>query len=499
MENWLEKYKPNKLSEVLGDKYQIQRIENFIKQFIKKNVDHNKIPNPNLIITGTNGIGKNLITDLVLKQYGFEKITTDLSSLSVVRKTKRKKQNEKEVLPSSRTVKTYYLTLNNKLLPNGEYSDRKIALVFDSVSSISNQKEKEAIKNLIKLNNKFKQFPIIIIAGTKHSKIVNELRKMVTYIVRRKTDDGRKDNRKIINEVLLKPPEFYEIKTFIKNICAKENLNLVQRKNDENDIYAEIILHSQDDIRRLIDILEDLKLIYQDSKITIEQFEHYKETSKTKDLDPGIYEATGLLLNNYTTPDNALLLYGEERATIPLMVHENYPLNIRQQYPKMSVDDQIEILYSISKSISESDKVDGLIYSNQCWSLQSVHGFYSCVMPSYYINKAPNKLHKVEKYKYTQDYNKTSIKKINNKAIKKVQKHQFFKKVSIYDFLYIAFILKTLLDRKEFKTVANLMKPYKLKLKEIESIIKIDKIKKLKNTLTGKERTLLKELLDVEE
>lgn len=501
MENWLDKYKPTKLSEVLGDKTQIHRIEQFIKQFTKKNIDINKIANPNLIITGTNGVGKTLITDLVLKENGLEKVTADLTNISVNRRTKRKKKMEKEIIGTNRTVKTYYMSLKNnkKLLPNGEYSNKKIALVFDDVSNISNPKEKDAIKAIIKTNNKYKEFPIIIIANTKHSKTVNELRKMVTYIIRRTLPDGKKENRRIINEIVLKPPEYNDMETFVKNICAKENLKLVQKKTDEEDIYEELIRHAQHDVRRLVNILEELKLIYQDTDVTLEKFEQYCETSKTKDLDPGIYEATRMLLNKYTDMDSALLLYGEERATIPLMVHENYPLNIRQQYPKMSIDDQIDMIYNISKSISESDKVDGLIYSNQCWSLQPVHGFYSCVMPSYYINKTPGKLCKMEKYKYTQDYNKTSIKKINNKVIKKAQEHPFLKKVSIYDFLYIASVLKSLLEKKDYEKVAELMKPYNLKLKEIESIIKIDKIKKSKTTLTGKQKTTLKELLGVEE
>jgi len=501
MENWLDKYKPQQLSDVLGDKAQIQKIDQFVKQFTKKNINKDKITNPNLIITGTNGIGKTLMIDLVIQGNGLEKVTADLSNISVTRKTKRKRKVEKEIIGPNRSVKTYYTTLKNnkKLLSTGDYSTKKIALVFDDVSNISNPKEKEAIKTIIKTNNKFKEFPIIIIANTKHSKVVNELRKMVTFIIRSTTPDGKKENRKVVNEIVIRPPQYFEMENFVKKVCRDENLKLIKKKSDEEDIYVELINHAQYDVRRLINILEELKLIYEDADITMDKFEQYRETSKKKDLDPGIYEATRMLLNGYTNMDSALMLYGEERATIPLMVHENYPLNIRQQYPRMSVDDQINMMYDISKSISESDKVDGLIYSNQCWSLQPVHGFYSCVMPSYYINRTPGKLCCVEKYKYTQDYNKTSIKKINNKVIKKAQEHQFLKKVSIYDFLYISSILKTLLEKKDFEKLAELMKPYKLKLKEIESIIKIDKIKKSKNNLTGKQRTMLRELLGVDE
>ncbi len=505
--NWLDKYRPTKLSDVLGDKSQINQIDKFIKKFTVKNFNPEKIQCPNLIITGANGIGKTLITDLVIKENHLEKVTADLSNISITRKTKRKKKVDKEVTGTNRTIVAYYMTLKNytKLSPTGIFEPTKIALVFDDVSNISNPKEKEAIKAIIKINNKYKLIPIIVIANTKHSKTVNELKKMVTFIIKSTNEDGKKESRKITNEIVMRKPDYFELENYVKKISALEKLNIVRRKKDESDIYVKIVKHSQHDIRRLINILEEIKLIYENNDITVEKFKKYCETSKKKDMDPGIYDATKTLLNRYTNMQNALLLYGEERATIPLMVHENYPLNIRNQYPKMSVDDQINLIHDISKSMSESDKVDGLIYSNQCWSLQPVHGFYSCVMPSYHINKTPGKYANDERYRYTQDYNKTSIKKINNKVIKKAQEHHFLKKVSIYDFLYMASILKTLLDAKDLVAIAELMKPYGLKLKEIESIIKIDKIKidtgikKANNALTGKQKNILKELLGVDQ
>lgn len=497
MENWLDKYKPKKISKVLGDKFQIRFLNFFIKKFVKEKPDISKIYNPNVIITGMNGIGKTLIVDLILQENGFEKIVPDLSSIYVAKKNKRKNSTGKESINPNRSVITYYkMLVNNKnLLSDGSYRRSKVAIVFDDVTNISNPKEKEAIKSIIKLNNKHKQIPIFIIGNTKHSKIINDLRKMVTYSVRNTMEDGKKNNKKIINEVKLNVPNVNDIIMFIDKICAEEDLRLIKRRTDEKDLHIQIIEHSQYDIRRLVNILEELKCIYKDGNVSMEELNLYCETSKKKDLDPGIYEATQSLLNEYVNMGTSLSLYGEERATIPLMVHENYPQNINKQYHKMSVEKQLDMMCNISKSISESDKVDGLIYSNQCWSLQSVHGFYSCVMPSHYINKAPNKASNREIYKYTQDYNKTSIKKINNKVIKKAREHQFLKKVSIYDFLYMASILKTLLQRKDFVLIANLMKPYGLELKEIESIIKIDKIKKSKNTLTTKQRNILETLL----
>lgn len=36
MENWLDKYKPTSLNDIIGNKTQIQEINKFVKQFVKK-------------------------------------------------------------------------------------------------------------------------------------------------------------------------------------------------------------------------------------------------------------------------------------------------------------------------------------------------------------------------------------------------------------------------------------------------------------------------------
>lgn len=512
---WLEKYKPKTLNDVIGDKHEILKIEQFINQFTKKNRsksdDQNDIIKPCIIISGSNGVGKSLITEIVLKTNNIEKIVPDFTNISVTKRSKKKKQAEKDVINSNRSILTYYRILSGgrQLTLNGTFNNSKIALVIDDDSNISNPKEKEAVKALIKLNNRLKEFPIIIITGTKHSKFINELRKIIAYPLqneiepksssktsKKKTTVSKKKRKKYLNEIVLRKPPYNDLCNFINKICSSEQINIAPRKSLADDIMFNIVEHAQYDIRRLINILEELKSIYKNRTITYEIFKQYCETSKTKDVDHGIYEATEILLNNYTDINNAQLLYSEDRSTIPLMVHENYPDNLKNQYPKMSIKSKINIICNISKSISESDKVDGLIYSNQCWNLQSVHGFYSCVLPSYYANMTKNKMMKSEYYNYTRDYNRTSIKKINNKAIKKAQEHYGLKQKSVYDFFYISSILKTLLEKQELELIAYYMKPYGLNYKETLSIIKIDKTNDNKPIVTGKTATTLEHLIN---
>lgn len=494
-QGWLEKYRPQSLSEVIGDRKNIDMINDFIGQFLQG--DPEKIKCPNLIISGNNGIGKTLITDLAISSNGFEKRIANLSSISVSRKVKRAK-TDKGALGPHRDVNIYYQTLTNskQLTLTGNFEYRKIVLVIDDASNITNPKDREIIKALVKINNKYKKFPIIITTNRNHSKTVIELRKLSTITTKKTAKNGRKINSKTINEIFLYPPSSMDLENLIKNICSKENLVFRNTRPNEDDIHIRLIEYSQFDVRKLINALEDIKTIFGNDVVTTEKLEIFLETAKKKDVNIGIHIATGNLLNNFRGINTTLRLYSEERATIPLMIHENYSRNICNQYRKMPINKKIQLSRDISRNISISDKVDGLIYSNQLWSLQSVHGFYSCVMPSYLINKYPNKECREEKYEYTKDYNKTSIKKINNKVIKKAQEHPSFKQISVVDFLYISFIFKSLLERKDFETIANLVRPYRLKLNEIESIIKIDKINKDKNVLTGKQKKTLEALLE---
>jgi len=507
--NWIDKYRPQKSENIIGDKYYANQIKKFLDQF----TTNKNIVSPNFLIVGKNGIGKTLIVDLILHEYSFEKITINLSNVITAKKNKKKSQSEmtnvtknisKTPTGSHRTVGIVYSSItdnnkpiienaNNGLEESIKYVKCKSVLVFDDISTISNPKEKEAIKTLIKMNNKNKKFPIIIISNMKHNKLVNEIRKMVTYNINERT----KKIQKIINEIKMKAPNYCEIEKFIKNICIKEQLNIISSKNDDDDIYSEIVTYSQYDMRRLINCLEELKLIHGNSNVTLDDFIQYQKSSKMKDIDPNIYEATELLLNKYTDINDSIMLYSEERATIPLMIHENYPLNIRLNYPTLSALEQINIICDISKNISESDKIDGLIYSNQCWNLQSIHGFYGCVMPSYHINRIPNKLSikEIDRYIYTQDYTKTSTRKINNKVIRKSRENIYLKRMMTNDFLHITNIIKKLLMNNEYDSIIEIMNSHELSCKDIESIINIDRISRPKFVLGNKTKNIIKEKL----
>ena len=526
MANWLQKYRPTKLENVIGDKSKFEKLDIFLKQFAVDDFDPANIMFPNIIISGTNGIGKSLIVDISMAINNFEKASVDLSTIVSSRQKRtgdevKKKKISDEQTSNARSILSLYKNiagsyamtdLGQFVRKNGSYDRRRIAVIFDDVSNISTAKEKDAIKSLIKLNNKMKMFPIIVITNTKHSKNVTEIKKMLKYTIKEEIKSPIVDkkskkiyrNKKVDSEISLSPPSYHDMEKLIKEISRKEKINFLYNKNDDKDIYEEIIIHSQYDIRRMINMLEQLKMIYDNDKISFSEFDDYCQISKTKDQDPGIHQASYDLLNTYTNISSAIHIYEKERSAIPMLIHENYMPNIGEQFPKISIDDQLDIMGKISKSVSYSDMVDGLIYSNQCWSLQPLHGHYSCVYPSYIANSIKGSLRKFVKQEYTQDFNRTSIKKINNKAIKAARKNPKMKRYSVEDFMYMSAILKELVKRKDFEEIARRMKIYGLKWKEVESIIKIDKIKNNKSDkqtsiLPSKEKNIMLELLDVSE
>jgi len=505
--NWLEKYKPDRVSEIVGHQDYIKLLNNYLNQY---ETDDPKISYPCILINGKNGVGKTLMVDLVLKEREYEKVIINLDNIMITKSKKKATQtnsNNRTIntvyssIKSSKTVvidtepkrkeSAYYISsgFDDNVNVITKYIKKKAILVFDDISSVSNTKEKDVIKSLVKLNNKLKQFPIIIISHSKYNKLANDIRKMVTYNMA-----NQKEKEKFINEIRMNYPTFTNIENFINRICKIENLNI--DKEDKDEIYEEIVKYSQYDMRKLMYCLESLKMIHCNSYVTLKTFEQYQIVAKKKDIDPSIYEATEMLLNKYAGIEKSIILYSEDRATIPLIVHENYPLNVRLNYPSLSPAEQIGMICNISKNISESDKVDGLIYSNQCWNLQSVHGFYSCVMPSFHINCVDDKLsiRDINFYKYTNDYTKTSTRKINNKSIKKIKEKIHFKKMIITDFLHMAHILKQLINKNKYNMICELLKPYDITVKEIESIINIDRISP-KVTLSNKTKTILKNKL----
>ena len=209
----------------------------------------------------------------------------------------------------------------------------------------------------------------------------------------------------------------------------------------------------------------------------IKEFLKFKSKSKEKDIEIGLFDATLNLINEYRNFPFIYKLYESEKVLLPLMIHQNFKTKIFKK-TDCSYDDKLFHLVKISDSISRGDNIETSIYTDQNWYLQNIHGFYTCLNTSYWINKNNNNKISNAEIKFSSDLNKTSLKNINKKNINNLLK--IFPKKSIEEILMLNKISNKLFEDNKIEELVNILKNYKkdITFKDIELCLKIDKTKK---------------------
>jgi hypothetical protein len=443
MNSIYNKYKASKLNDIIGNgkvieyiKYWLESYET-VNDFLRKNgllkksskgrkkklvnISEEEIEfskrKGNLLITGPHGCGKSSIVNIILKECGYEIINLNMLDPKI----------KIDIDLISKLSYKNYLDGNKK----------KLILVIDELESVITLNDKLGVFNIIKDNNFKRWMPIIIITNNQHNKQLNE-------------------TKKYSNEIKVYPPFLNEINRWVYNICKKEYINL------EYDLINKFIEYCQLDMRKILIQLDELKINYENNKITQVLFDNFINIMKRKDLDFDLYKATDKLLTNYKNIDTCIELYETEKVLIPLMIHENYHKYIIQdQYSK------------VLNNLSIGDILENYIYGEQNWDLLELHGYISCAIPSYYINKYST-AKKTGSLIFAADLNRTSVKKMNKKNINKTNEtinknsNEIIRNKSIDEFIYMGEIINKLNNNKFESTnyINNIIKINKLKNKK---------------------------------
>jgi DNA polymerase III delta prime subunit len=422
---WISKYTPKKIVDIIGHEDTIKQIKYWLSNFKNNNVSSS------IIISGIHGIGKSITIKLILEEMGFTYFNISSSNI------KDNKSVQKNILSSNSS--------NTKSLVN----NKNPALIIDDTENITLTTEKNLLLDLYKNNEKKKMLPIIFLTNEQHSKLISDI-------------------KKTCYEIKFTVPSIESVTKFINKVCDNENIKFSSL--DNNKIISNIIKFSQNDIRKLIFILQDLKFTFLEEEITLDKIKLFFQSSQKKDKDIGLFDATRELLDNYKTIDKCLNLYETEKVLLPLMIFENYSRNIlNRNYEK--TEDLYKSMANICNSISIGDVIETNIYTDQNWYLQNLHGFYTCCETTYELSKYPQKTKNYE-ILFSSDLNKTSIKNINKKNINIVQ--AIIKK-SIPDILILNKLIYELLKNEEYKKISKIFKNYKLTNKYLDTILKIDK------------------------
>jgi len=435
---WINKWKPSTINDVVGNKQAINKIDEWISKFDKHN-------NNTIIISGTHGIGKSLVVELLLNKYNY---------LSKVIYSDELKNFRNGIDIDFEDYYNYDNSVFSKFKMSSKkdsMQNKKIAIVFDEIDTISLSSEKKFVFNIFKNNLKMKSFPLIFISNTNHSKLLNDLKKYCT-------------------EIKFYSPSSYDITKFIQKVCKEEKMEIKDHDSIDN-----LIQFSQYDIRRLINVLQEYSYNY--TSLNSKDIKTFISKSITKDIGIGLFEASLELLNNENDFEQIYKLYEIDKVLIPLMVYENYYKKIISSKNKTSLDEQFQKMVDISESMSIGDNIETSIYTDQNWYLQDIHSFYTCYNTSYLANQNKNQLKKItaSEIKFSADLNKTSLKNINKKNILNLEK--IIGNKTIEEILLICKLSNYMISNKQTAHILNILKNYKddFDIKDLELCLKIDK------------------------
>lgn len=492
---WTEKYKPRRIKDIIGHTENIGIITSWLKNFnsekkkavsdktkkkrkytrskVEVVIDDDTVENYDydienatlasskvnkgskscLLISGDHGVGKTCSVNVILSELKYD---IEMINFNNVKSNMNIKEKIEKIINN-----------NNILTSMNNLRRSDIAIVIDEIESITSTTDKSYIMTLLKTNEEFWYCPIILISNNQHNKFLTEIKKSSI-------------------EVKFRYPYYDEIHILLTYIAKKENIII-----KEEPVISKIIDHSQKDIRRLINTMQDIKYTYNDKILTEEKLNLYCELSKKKDIDFNLFAATDELLFKYKTIDDCLKYYETEKVLLPLMIHHNYILNL-----KSSNSTAHNTINRIAESLSKGDVIENYIYGDQNWDINEIHGVYTCVIPSYcmsiYKNKRPYK-----NVSFTTDLNKTSIKKINKKNV--LNANRCFTHSNINDYIYMNKILKKIISTKHISKCDKILGGYDIKLEHVESLLKIDKINKTSEKklllLTSKQKKEIQNVL----
>lgn len=416
------------------------------------------------LVSGDHGCGKTSIVKAVLNSFKYKIRTVDFSKL-----TTGSIDSFTRSLLDCDGVYTFVNEQNDntEVIKNGKRVAAKIAIIIDEVESVSSNNEKNLINTLLEINEMSWKAPVIFISNNKHKKLINRLKKECFH-------------------VQIFEPEVDDMLNLLIRIGVAENMKM----EDESIAHA-IIEHSGFDYRKMISTLQMLHKLYESEQIDLDMLESYLRYTDQRDVDRTIYENTVRLFTEFDTIEKSLRIFEGDKVNMPLMVHQNHYM-ATGGYVK-DKQTQLEAAEKITASLAIGDIIENYIYSDQNWGLQEVQGYYSCVIPSYEINKVTevDQIKLDSKFPFSRpkfatqfpkDLNRTSTRKINFKNIKSAS--EFFNDMSVSDYIRASQLIRQLLEDGRVSECEELIKRYNLTQAGVMYVLKIDKIMGTKKAIS---------------
>ena len=456
MSLWVDKYKPQKISDIVGNKLQIKKARLWLSNYMNK-VKGTKL---SLFICGPPGIGKTTLSHLIFKSFNYDVIEFNASD---IRNQKLVRENLKSIIGKVSISKL----MGGNLL-NG--------IIMDEVDGLSSG-DKGGISELITFINPNKN-------KRGKNKVEFEYNNPIICISNHDSDKKMRDLKKeceIINFVYPKKNELYD---YAIKILEKEN------KHIDDEELLKIVMFCQNDIRKLISTLEYYFKKPSDSNKNENNVSNFLDNLDEKHQDISLFGSVYNILNEYKNIDEIINIYLSDKNLMNLLIHENI-LGIMKNY-KNNEEDKIKVMEKIYENMALSDIFDNEIYMNNNFDLAMVNGVIKCASVSYILNQQ-------KKLTY-QKFSSNDV--IFSKLLSKFSLHYtnhknrilIFNKLKLYNtiddnFVLLFSIIKSFINfyntkgeiNKNYFDIKYYVKNYNLESDDFEKMYKLIK-QKIKNT-----------------
>lgn len=318
MKTWVEKYRPQKFEDLIGQEQAIETIKKYFENFPPKTKKRG------ILLGGSPGIGKTTMVQVLASEKNAEIFEMNASDF------RNKKSIEEKLIP---VLKQTSLFKENKII------------LIDEIDGLSGTKDRGGVSTLKKLIE-VSPYPVFCTANEIWTKKLSDIRKVSTLVE--------------LKEI---PPS--KTKELLKKILEKENKEVTLK------VLNQIAINSQGDMRSAINDLEAASSLDNPEEFTIDKrykkediFNVMKEIFQEK-ADPkmlGLYDKVEMPIEEIILwiEENIPKVYkGEElqKAYESLSKVDIFKGRIyKQQYWRFLVYENIFLSYAISQAKGDQEK-----------------------------------------------------------------------------------------------------------------------------------------------
>jgi replication factor C large subunit len=265
--NWVEKYRPKTMLEVVGNNKIKEELKNWIEEIL-----HNESSKPVLLV-GPPGCGKTTLTNALANDYGFELIELNASD-------KRNKDIIRQIVGGASSSKSI--------------TGKRVLIVLDEVDGLSGNSDRGGVSEIIKIIKNAKN-PIILTANDIYKPSLMSL-------------------RNVCNIVKIGSVHTNSIVPVLRRISLKEGFEV------DDKILKIIAKHAGGDVRSAINDLEALAMGNTFDEYNVREL-------PDRDTDKSIFDAIRIIFKttHYDISLDAMKDLKEDIGTVQEWIAENVP------------------------------------------------------------------------------------------------------------------------------------------------------------------------------